>query len=126
MRMNITMISVIVRFNEKVNVSVGATIVVSFSGEVGNITLYAAAQTNVQDVVFNKQNDNTTNKTVPLSVYATVVLNPVNHLVGSNPACIILPLNKIPLFGSGNMLTLSHLSIITVCPPHFKFQYSFI
>ena len=60
-----------VRFNEKVNVTAGANLVVTSNQTAGNYTLYAAAQSNVQEVLFNKQNDNTTNQTVAASVAAT-------------------------------------------------------
>lgn len=46
-------LSVAIRYNERVNVTAGAAIVVSWSGLSGNITLYAAAQLGVNDVVFD-------------------------------------------------------------------------
>lgn len=58
-------LSVIVRFNEKVDVAAGASIVVGWSGVSGDITLYAAAQTGVDEVVFNKKTGNVTQETVP-------------------------------------------------------------
>lgn len=67
-------LSVTVRYNERVNVTVGASIVVSFDGEIGDITLYAAAQSGVQDVIFNKQSDNTTAEVVPSAVVASQTL----------------------------------------------------
>lgn len=68
-------LGVAVKFNEKVTVTAGASIVVNFSGTSGNQTLYAAAgQTAVQTVLFSKQVDNTTNATVPVNVAASAVL----------------------------------------------------
>jgi hypothetical protein len=46
-------LTVVVRFNEKVNVTAGATLVVTSTGVSGNVTLTAAAQTEVNEVVFS-------------------------------------------------------------------------
>lgn len=59
-------ISVIVRFNERVDVTAGAVIQISSTGTGGNFDLHAAAQTNSHEIVFDKQADNTTPETVPL------------------------------------------------------------
>lgn len=57
-----TPLSVTVHFNEKVDVTAGASIVVTATAG-GNITLYAAAgQSNTSSVVFNKQVDTVTNQ----------------------------------------------------------------
>ena len=58
-------LAVKVRFNEAVDVTVGAAIEVSWSGLAGNFTLQAAAQTNVTEVLFDKQADNVTPAVVP-------------------------------------------------------------
>ncbi len=87
-------ISVIVRFNERVDVTVGASIEVSWSGMAGNFTLNAAAQLNTHEVVFDKQSDNTTPEVVPneagdLSLAAQSILGTVKDagtLVSSNLA----------------------------------------
>jgi len=64
-------ISVSVQFNEKVNVTAGASLVLT--GNIGNVTLYAAAQSNVGKVVFDKQVDNVT-PAVLATGYATGTL----------------------------------------------------
>lgn len=87
-------LSVIVRFNEKVSVTVGASIEVSWTGISGNITLNAAAQTNVHEVVFNKQANNSTQEVVPseagtLSVAAQTISGTIvdaGTVVASNKA----------------------------------------
>ena len=58
-------ISVKVRFNERVDVTVGAALEVSWSGVSGNFYVNAAAQSNVNEVIFDKQADNTTPQVVP-------------------------------------------------------------
>ena len=58
-------LSVLVRFNERVDVTAGASIVVTWDGGSGNVTLYAAAQTNKNEILFDKQSDNTTQEVVP-------------------------------------------------------------
>lgn len=58
-------LSVTVRFNERVDVTVGASLEVAWSGMSGNITLNAEAQLNTHEVVFSKQGDNTTDEVVP-------------------------------------------------------------
>ena len=52
-------------YDDAVDVTAGASIVVSWSGVGGNFTMKAAAQTNVTAVVFNKASDGTTPATVP-------------------------------------------------------------
>jgi len=46
-------LTVLVHFNEKVDVTVGATIQAAWSGPFGNITLTASAQNAAHDVVFS-------------------------------------------------------------------------
>jgi hypothetical protein len=81
-------ISVIVSFNEQVDVTVGASIEVSSSGVGGNFTLTAAAgQTGVTEVVFSKQGDNVTDFTVPLetanlSIAAQTITGTIVDAVG--------------------------------------------
>lgn len=58
-------LSVKLSFNEKVSVSAGASIVITWSGGAGNQTLYATAQTNKSTITFDKQVDVVTNATVP-------------------------------------------------------------
>lgn len=67
-------LEVTVKFSEKVNVTAGATIVVTFDGTAGNQTVYAAAQSAVGEVVFNKQSDNSTDYVLPANVAATSTL----------------------------------------------------
>lgn len=67
-------VSALVRFNEKVNVTAGASFVLTNSGSGGNITLYAAAQNDVSEVLFNKQVDNTTQVALAANAYATQTL----------------------------------------------------
>ena len=54
-----------VRFNEKVDVTAGATIVISWDGGSGNITLHAAEQLDAYEITFDKQADNVTDEVVP-------------------------------------------------------------
>lgn len=58
-------LSVTVTYDEAVDVTAGASIVILTSGVAGDISLYAAAQSNVTAVVFDKKVDNTTPETVP-------------------------------------------------------------
>ena len=50
-------ISVTVRFNERVTVTAGAALELSWDGVSGNFFAHVLAQTNVHEVVFNKQAD---------------------------------------------------------------------
>lgn len=59
-------LSVTVRFNEKVDVSAGASLVLSWDGLAGDITLYAAAQSNSNLIVFAYESDLTTLATIPM------------------------------------------------------------
>jgi len=47
-------LSVKVKFNELVDVSAGASVVVSSTGLAGSVTLYALAQSGIHDVLFDK------------------------------------------------------------------------
>lgn len=58
-------LAVEVRLNEKVDVTAGATLVVSWDGMSGDVTLHALAQTNTNVVVFNKDVTLLANAVVP-------------------------------------------------------------
>lgn len=47
-------LSLTVKFNEKVDVTAGASVVVTNTGLAGNITLYAVAQLSAYDIIFDK------------------------------------------------------------------------
>ncbi len=65
-------LEVVVTFDQTVDVTAGATLVVTT--DAGDITLYAAGQTNVTDVVFDKQSDNSTPAEIPTDTAATGTL----------------------------------------------------
>lgn len=72
-----------VRFNERVDVTAGAVLTVSWSGLSGNFSLHAAAQSNVHEVLFDKQSDLLTPEVVPneagnISVAAQTISGTVN------------------------------------------------
>jgi len=87
-------LSVKVRFNERVDVTVGASLEVSWSGTGGNFFINAAAQSNTHEVIFDKQADNSTPQVVPsepgdLSVASqsiTGTIKDAGTLVNSNLA----------------------------------------
>lgn len=87
-------VSVTVRFNERVDVTAGAAIEISWSGVAGNFFAHALAQTNVHEVVFNKDPGLVSNALVPneagdLSVAAQSVSGTINDagtLITSNNA----------------------------------------
>lgn len=67
-------IAVAVHFNQYVDVTAGANIVVKNDGDSGDITLYAAAQSGVSRVVFDKKNDNESDEIAPANVAASGTL----------------------------------------------------
>lgn len=78
-----------VKYNEKVNVSAGAYLNLSWSGISGNFNIYAAAQTGVSIVVFNKQSDHSTAIHVPneagtLSIVAEAINGTIVDNLGSH------------------------------------------
>ena len=98
-------LAVRVKYNEKVTVTVGATIVVKWTGVGGDITLYAAAQTGVSTVVFNKQNDNTTQATVPaeagtLSIEAQTLSGTIVDAAGGATSSKVLSAPQATAAGS--------------------------
>jgi len=88
-------LSVIVRFTEAVDVTGGATLEVSSTGAGGNITLHAAAQSDTNVVVFDKQVDESTAETVPLetadlSIAAQTILGTLVDTVGGDAASLAI------------------------------------
>lgn len=93
-------LSVAVFFNEKVTVTVGSTLVLTGSG--GNITLKAAAQSNTNKVIYNKQNgDGTTQEVVPdradtYTVGAQTIGGTITDVLGAVAATQTLTLTDNP------------------------------
>ncbi len=89
-----------VYFNERVTVGAGSTLVVTSEG--GNITLKAAAQSNVQEVVYNKQNgDGTTQEVIPdradtYTVEAQTIGGTITDAIGAVAASGTLTLTDVP------------------------------
>lgn len=98
-------ISVIVHFVEKVDVTAGASIEVSFDGTGGNFTLQAAAQDGVFDVVFDKQVDNETPATVPaeagtLSIAAQSLIGTIVDDLGAAAAELAISASQAAAAGT--------------------------
>jgi hypothetical protein len=72
-------LAVKVRFNERVNTHAGASIVISGTGATATVQLFAVAQTNVQEVIFDKQSDLVTSAVVPSET--TVISVPAQSIV---------------------------------------------
>jgi hypothetical protein len=85
-------VSVVVRFNERVTVTAGAALELSWDGVSGNFFVHALSQTNVHEVLFNKQADLLADVVVPseagtLSVAAQTISGTIvdaGTLVASN------------------------------------------
>lgn len=98
-------LSVIVHFEEKVSVVAGASLEVQWSGLAGNVTLQAAAQAGVFDVVFDKQMDNTTPEVVPaeagtLSLAAQSIIGTITETLGAGAANLALSASAASNAGS--------------------------
>lgn len=78
---------VLVHFNEKVDVTVGATIEAAWSGLSGNVTLTAAAQTGVYQAIFEGV---VPSEAGTLSVAAQTILGTIVDNDGGDPAVLTI------------------------------------
>lgn len=100
-------LSVIVVFNEVVNVVAGATLEVSSTGVSGNFNLHAAAQSG-SEIVFDKQSDNLTQEVVPsetaeLGLAGQSIVGTITDSVGGGASNLVISGQQATEAGTRNV-----------------------
>lgn len=94
--------SVKVRMNDYVDVTLGASIVISSTGS-GNLTLYADAQTETLDVIFDRDSDNdpavVPNEAAIYSLGAQTISGTIEDTDGDGAADLVLSAKQAKVAG---------------------------